>query len=99
MNTAASSEISTSVPVPDLLRDVTSGKVLARNTGWNFAGIVLPSIAALASIPVLTRKLGIDQFGILTLCWIVIGQLNLFDLGLGRALTKLVAERLGTCDE
>jgi O-antigen/teichoic acid export membrane protein len=99
MNTAAPPEIAPTVPVSGLLRDVTSGKVLVRNTGWNFAGIILPSIAALASIPVLTRKLGTDQFGILTLCWIVIGQLNLFDLGLGRALTKLVAERLGTKDE
>lgn len=31
----------------------------------------------------------------LTLAWTVVGHFSLFDLGLGRALTKLVAERLG----
>jgi O-antigen/teichoic acid export membrane protein len=31
----------------------------------------------------------------LSLAWIVVGYLSLFDLGIGRALTKLVADRLG----
>ena len=47
------------------------------------------------TIPVLIRGLGTDRFGVLTLVWMVLGYFSLFDLGLGRALTKLVAERLG----
>ena len=47
------------------------------------------------TIPVLIRGLGTDRFGVLTLVWVVLGYFSLFDLGLGRALTKLVAERLG----
>lgn len=31
----------------------------------------------------------------LTLAWMVVGYFSLFDLGLGRAMTQLVAERLG----
>ncbi|MBK5225506.1 MAG: flippase [Thermoleophilia bacterium] len=44
----------------------------------------------------LTRNLGTDRFGVLTLIWALIGYFNLFDLGIGRALTKLVADRLGS---
>lgn len=50
---------------------------------------------ALVAIPVLIRGLGTARFGVLTLAWMVIGYFSLFDLGLGRALTKLVAEKLG----
>jgi O-antigen/teichoic acid export membrane protein len=39
--------------------------------------------------------MGTDRFGLLTLAWMVLGFSSLFDLGLGRALTKLVAEKLG----
>ena len=50
---------------------------------------------ALFAIPLLVKGLGVDRFGVLTLAWMVIGYFSLFDLGLGRALTKLVAEKLG----
>src|SRR5204863_432183 len=46
----------------------------------------------LGAIPALIRILGADRFGILTLAWMLIGYCSLFDLGLGRALTKLVSE-------
>lgn len=45
-------------------------------------------------IPILIRLLGTDRYGLLTLGWIVIGYFSLFDFGLGRALTRAVAERL-----
>lgn len=73
----------------------TRGGVLARNTIWNLAGMGTPLLAAIFSIPILIDTLGAERFGILTLAWMVIGYFSLFDLGLGRALTKLVAEKLG----
>jgi O-antigen/teichoic acid export membrane protein len=73
----------------------TSGHLLARNTIWNLTGMGTPLLAALFSIPILVATLGAERFGILTLAWMVIGYFSLFDLGLGRALTKLVAEKLG----
>ena len=65
------------------------------NSVWNLVGLGLPLLVALVSIPILIRGLGTDRFGILTLAWVVIGYFSLFDLGLGRAVTKLVADRLG----
>lgn len=54
---------------------------------------------AVVAIPPLLRFLGVPRFGVLSLAWIVIGYFSLFDLGLGRALTKLVADKLGARQE
>jgi len=51
---------------------------------------------ALFTIPVLIRSLGKERFGMLALAWLLVGYFGLFDLGLGRALTKIVAERLAS---
>ena len=40
-----------------------------------------------------------DRFGVMTLAWALIGYATLFDLGLGRALTQLIAQRPGTGEE
>lgn len=74
---------------------VTIGGGIARNTLWNLAGQIAPLLAAVFAIPLLIKVLGIERFGLLTLAWMVIGYFSLFDLGLGRALIKLVSEKLG----
>lgn len=76
-------------------RNLTGGRLLARNTLWNILGQGAPLLVAIFAIPVLIKALGTDRFGVLTLAWMVIGYFSLFDLGLGRALTQLVAERFG----
>jgi O-antigen/teichoic acid export membrane protein len=57
------------------------------NIGWNVAGMALPAIAALISVPFLISGLGLEKFGILSLCWIVTGYFSIFDFGIGRILT------------
>jgi O-antigen/teichoic acid export membrane protein len=74
---------------------LTSGRLLARNTVWNLLGNGAPMIVAVVCIPILIRGLGNERFGVLTLAWALIGYASLFDLGLGRALTQLVAKKLG----
>ena len=71
------------------------GRWLATNTGWSLLGQLLPMAVALVAIPLVVRGMGVSRFGVLSLAWIVIGYFGLFDLGIGRALTKLVAEKLG----
>src|SRR5580700_4804936 len=75
---------------------LTSGRLLARNTVWNLIGNGAPLIVAVFSIPVLIHGLGKDRFGVLALAWALIGYASLFDIGLGRALTQLVAKKLGS---
>jgi O-antigen/teichoic acid export membrane protein len=77
-------------------RNLTGGRLLARNTLWSLFGQATPMVAALVAIPVLIGRLGTERFGLLNLSWMVIGYFGLFDLGLGRALTKVIAERIGT---
>jgi O-antigen/teichoic acid export membrane protein len=74
---------------------ITKGSVLARNTLISLLGQVLPVFAAIFSIPILINSLGTERFGALTLAWVVTGYFSLFDLGIGRALTKMVSEKLG----
>jgi O-antigen/teichoic acid export membrane protein len=71
---------------------------MARNTLWNLIGQALPLILAAACIPFLIRHMGMDRFGVLTLAWVLVGYFGLFDLGLGRALTKVVSESLAEGD-
>lgn len=68
---------------------------LARNSLLNFVGQVLPLVVGLVTIPVIVRGLGVERFGLLSLTWVVLGYFTIFDLGLGRATTKYVAEALG----
>ena len=72
-----------------------SARTVARHSLLNLLGLGAPLIAAIFAIPILVHVLGIDRFGILSLAWVVIGYFSLFDLGIGRALTKAVSDRLG----
>ncbi|MGB5407778.1 MAG: flippase [Thiogranum sp.] len=63
-----------------------------RNTLYNLLGLGLPLFVAIVTIPVLIVSLGVDRFGILTLIWAVVSYFGLFDLGMGRALTRHLAE-------
>jgi O-antigen/teichoic acid export membrane protein len=74
---------------------VPSGRSLAGNTLWNLFGNCFPVAVAVVCLPILKRGLGTERLGIISLAWVVIGYFSLFDLGLSRALTKLVAERIG----
>ena len=75
---------------------LTGGSMLVRNTLWSLWGFAVPVAVAVFCIPAIVRALGTERFGVLNLAWMVIGYFTLFDLGLGRALTKLVAEKLGS---
>jgi O-antigen/teichoic acid export membrane protein len=78
---------------------LTSGRRLARNTIWNLVGNAAPLAVAFFCIPLLIKGLGTDRFGVVTLAWALIGYATLFDLGLGRALTQVIAQRLGIGEE
>lgn len=73
-----------------------SGKRLASNTIWNLVGMVGPMLVAVWAIPILVARMGTERFGLMSIVWMMVGYFSLFDLGIGRALTKSVAERLGT---
>lgn len=47
-------------------------------------------------IPILISKIGTERFGMLSIAWMLVGYFGFLDMGLGRALTQKVAERIGS---
>jgi len=73
---------------------LTASATVARGTIWNIAGRVLPLLVALAATPYLVSALGLARWGIFALALSLVGIFGIFDLGIGRALTRVVAARL-----
>ena len=71
-----------------------SGQLLTRNWVLNLFGWVVPLSAALVAVPFVVRGLGAERFGVLSIASALLGYFGIFDLGLGRATTKFVAESL-----
>jgi O-antigen/teichoic acid export membrane protein len=74
---------------------LTSSSLIFKNTLLNLFGYGAPLVVAVFAIPLIVKAIGTDRFGVLTLTWVLTGYLSILDLGLGRALTKIVAEKLG----
>lgn len=73
----------------------SADRIFARNVVWNGIGTAVPVLAAIVAVPSLIHVLGVQRFGILSLAWVVVGYFSFFDLGLGRAITQLIAQRIG----
>ena len=82
----------------EMRRLEVEGRVLARNTLLNFVGLLIPLSLGIVTIPLMVRGLGAERFGLLSLAWVILGYFTVFDLGLGRATTKYVAEAMGRDD-
>jgi O-antigen/teichoic acid export membrane protein len=74
---------------------LASGFLMIKNTAITAGAFAVIALMGLIAVPLLIDRLGAARFGILTLTWVVIGYASALDLGLGRALTKLTADRLG----
>ncbi len=74
---------------------IITSKVLAKNVVFNFVGQIIPIIVMVITMPFIIKGLGTARFGFLSIVWIIIGNFVVFDLGLGRAVNKFVAEAIG----
>jgi O-antigen/teichoic acid export membrane protein len=73
-------------------------KSLVKSSAWNLIGQGAPILFALITVPLLLKTIGEARYGFLTVVWVLIGYLGLFDFGVGKAMTRVVAERLGQGD-
>jgi O-antigen/teichoic acid export membrane protein len=64
---------------------------IARDTAYNLAGAVAPAIFMLAVTPFYLNEIGPDRFGILAICWTIVGALGFASVGMGPALAYRLA--------
>jgi O-antigen/teichoic acid export membrane protein len=65
------------------------------NAVFNLGGEFIIICLGAVSVPYVVKRLGTDRFGILSLVWVVVSSIGIFDLGLSRATTKFAAEARG----
>ncbi len=61
---------------------------------WNLIGRAGPLLIAVLATPHLVRDLGPSRWGVFTIALSLVGIFGVFDLGIGRALTRTIAELL-----
>jgi O-antigen/teichoic acid export membrane protein len=61
-------------------------------TAWNVLGMGLPLLVALLVMPMIVSGLGMTRYGLLILAWTVVGYFSIFDFGVSRAITQIVAK-------
>jgi O-antigen/teichoic acid export membrane protein len=83
------------VPDPAAPSGRDGGRDLAAGMLWNAAGRGLPLLLALALTPALVGMMGLERWGLFTLALAMVGVFGIFDFGVGQALTRTIAERIG----
>jgi O-antigen/teichoic acid export membrane protein len=78
-----------------IVERITSQRAVAAGIAWNLFGRGLPILVALAVTPALIGQLGVERWGLYTLGLALTGMAGLFDLGVGVALTRALAECIG----
>lgn len=70
--------------------------MIKQNIIWNFLGGTLPLVVGVFLFPLIIEAYGIERFGVLAIAWSVVGYFGLFDMGLSRALTQIVSNKLSS---
>lgn len=64
---------------------------ISKHTTYNLAGSVIPIGVTLITVPLYLEVVGLERYGILNICWVVLGYVGFLDLGLGPAVSQKIA--------
>jgi O-antigen/teichoic acid export membrane protein len=70
---------------------VASKSSLHLNILFNLSGAALPLLISIIVIPMYLGRIGPSRYGIISLVWLLFGYFGIFDFGLSRATTNLLA--------
>jgi O-antigen/teichoic acid export membrane protein len=78
----------------NILRSGKGKLSFSQNSLMNLATQVAISGLAVVALPAIVHGLGDERFGLLSLCWLMLGYVGFLDLGLGQATVNLLAGRI-----
>lgn len=78
---------------------LTATRTVAISTAWNLFGRIFPLLIAIAATPLLLRAMGLERWGIFSLSLALMGSFGIFDVGLGRALTRTIAHAIANGED
>lgn len=62
-----------------------------RHSAYNIIGSIFPVVVTLLTVPLYLELVGIERYGILSVCWVLLGYLGFLDLGLAPAVAQKIA--------
>jgi O-antigen/teichoic acid export membrane protein len=68
--------------------------ILKKNIAWSLIGNLPPLFVGIWLMPIIIQSYGLERFGLLAIAWAIVGYFGLFDMGLSRALTQFISQRL-----
>ena len=64
---------------------------VARHTTYNLLGSIAPFVVTIVTVPLYVQAIGLDRYGLLSLCWLLAGYFTFLDFGIGRATAQRMA--------
>ena len=64
---------------------------LIKHSSWNIIGAVIPTLIAVPTLGIMARKMGVENFGLFTLLFALVGYASIFDVGISRAVTRMIS--------
>jgi O-antigen/teichoic acid export membrane protein len=64
---------------------------LKTDTLLNLLGAGLPVLVAIPTVPLYLQTIGQERYGVLAICWILVGYFAFFDFGMGKAVNQRIS--------